>query len=114
MTARIIALVAALSVGVAADEPARVIVFPALVLEGAIARVACRVAQRPENRSVTWGVELWGASSRELAGDRASLWTEDLWLKDAPCGAGPAFCEVTRAGRVTVRAVAPLTVACRG
>ena len=107
---KLLALILAL---LAAGEPSRVVVFPTSIAEGATARVACRVARHPENRAVRWGVELWGASSRDLAGDRAPLWTGDLWLAGAPCDAGPAFCEVTRTDRATVRSVAPVVVACR-
>ena len=100
-------------VALTAGERPRVNIYPAFAFEGAAARVMCRVPRDVDNRAVTWGVELWGSSSSELAGDRAPLYTREVTLVHAPCGAGPAFCEVTRAGRSAVRVTAPFTVSCQ-
>ena len=96
-----------------ASERPRIIIYPTIVQEGDAARVMCRVPRDVDNRGVTWGVELWGSSSIERAGDRAPLYTREVLLVHAPCGAGPAFCAVTRVDGTTVRVTAPLIVSCQ-
>lgn len=90
-------------------DEVRVSVNPAFSLEGGEVHVTCRVQPAVENREVEWGIGGWTSSTRQLEGADARM-THESWLHHAPCGVGPAFCRVARAGMKDRVVTAPFEV----
>jgi len=93
----------------AADNKLTVRSVPAFVQPGGAVRITCRVQPDAENRKVEFGVDGYTSSTRDLDGESARI-THEWTFEHVPCGAGPAFCTVTRADRKSRRVVAPLEV----
>ena len=82
---------------------------PAFVQPGGAVRITCRVQPDAKNRKIEFGVEDYYSVTRELDGEDAPITWERI-VDHLPCGAGRAFCRVTRADRSSRLVVAPLEV----
>lgn len=84
-------------------------VNPTVVFENGTVHVMCRIPRDPTNRWVSWGLENYSESGRQLDGEHAPI-TWESYIEHVPCGVDTAFCRVVRVNGTTSMTRAPLTV----
>lgn len=85
-------------------------VLPHVLLPGGTIRLRCAVPRDAANRWLEYGIEGVSSSGMPWEGEQAAV-TRQVYIQHVPCGAGDAFCAVTRADGSTRRAVQTLTLA---
>lgn len=103
--------VLALLVTVAAEAPVRINVNPYVLFEGGSVRLRCSVPRQAANRKLTWGIEFYRSSEIQIDGEDSQV-THEWLIQNVPCGSGPAFCRLQRAGERDALVTQAISIQC--